>query len=89
MIPAALNVLKLKRKHFIDPKRSEIVRRKLPFFGQIAPCPFPYEALIYPCPFEILAESLLVLFKSFPMNGHVYRFWDFKKFWANCVLIHM
>jgi hypothetical protein len=61
-----LNVLKLKGKHFIDPKRSEIlsVFQVFPCTTQIAVfLPKLLPALFlkkpwYPCPFELLTEAL-------------------------------
>jgi hypothetical protein len=73
MIPApsgshlgVLNVLRLKGKYFIDPKRSEIlsVFHVFPCTTQIAlfwPKLLPALFLKkpgYPCPFEILEEAL-------------------------------
>jgi hypothetical protein len=59
-------VLKLKGKHFIDPKRSEILS-VFPCTAQIVlflPKLLPALFLVkpgYPCPFEILAEALFMV----------------------------
>jgi hypothetical protein len=56
-------VLKLKGKHFIDPKRSEILTvfpcttQIALFWPKLLPAIF-LEKPGYPCPFEILAEAL-------------------------------